>query len=45
MLGAQISPDEAWRFFLLSLVLAAVFQAVVLVLASTAAGAWAMRQK
>ncbi len=45
MLGAQISPDEAWRFFLLSLVLAAVFQAVVLVLASTAAGAWAMREK
>jgi hypothetical protein len=45
MLGAQISPDEAWRFFLLSLILAAVFQAVVLVLASTAAGAWAMRER
>ena len=45
MLGAQISPEEAWRFFLLSLVLAAIFQAVVLVLASTAAGAWAMREK
>jgi hypothetical protein len=39
MLGMPISPEEAWRFFLLSLVLAAVFQAVILVLASTAAGA------
>jgi hypothetical protein len=45
MLGTQISPEEAWRFFLLSLVLAAVFQAVVLVLASTAAGAWASRKE
>jgi hypothetical protein len=45
MLGTQISPEEAWRFFLLSLVLAAVFQAVVLVLASTAAGALASRKE
>ncbi len=45
MLGTQVSPEEAWRFFLLSLVLAAVFQAVVLVLASTAAGAWASRKE
>jgi hypothetical protein len=45
MLGTQVSPEEAWRFFLLSLVLAAVFQAVVLVLASTAAGAWALRKE
>ena len=44
MLGMQVSPEEAWRFFLLSLVLAAVFQAVVLILASTAAGAWALRK-
>ncbi len=44
MLGMQVSPEEAWRFFLLSLVLAAVFQAVVLVLASTAA-AWATRKR
>jgi hypothetical protein len=45
VLGMQVSPEEAWRFFLLSLVLAAVFQAVVLVLASTAAGAWALRKE
>ncbi len=45
MLGMQVSSEEAWRFFLLSLVLAAVFQAVVLVLASTAAGAWASRKE
>ena len=45
MLGMPVSPEEAWRFFLLSLVLAAVFQAVVLVLASTAAGAWAVRKE
>ncbi len=45
MLGMRISPEEAWRFFLLSLALAAIFQAVVLVLASTAAGAWALRKE
>jgi hypothetical protein len=45
ILGMQISPDEAWRFFLLSLLLAAVFQAVILILASTAAGAWARRKE
>ncbi len=45
MLGMQISPEEAWQFFLLSLVLAAIFQAVVLILASTAAGAWALREE
>ncbi len=45
MLGMRVSPEEAWRFFLLSLALAAVFQAVVLVLASTAAGAWALRKE
>ncbi len=39
MLDMPVSPEEAWRFFLLSLVLSAVFQAVILVLASTAAGA------
>ena len=44
VIGAQVTPEEAWRFFLLSLVLAAVLQAVVLVLASTAAGAWATRE-
>ncbi len=45
MLGMRISPEEAWRFFLLSLALAAIFQTVVLVLASTAAGAWALRKE
>ena len=40
MLGTPFSSAEAWRLFLLSLVLAGVLQAVVLVLASTAAGAW-----
>jgi hypothetical protein len=45
VVGAQVTPEEAWRFFLLSLVLAALFQAVVLVLASTAAGAWATRKE
>jgi len=44
VIGGQVTPEEAWRFFLLSLVLAAVLQAVVLVLASTAAGAWATRK-
>ena len=45
MLGMRVSPEEAWGFFLLSLALAAIFQAVVLVLASTAAGAWALRKE
>ena len=45
MLGTQVSSEEAWRFFLLSLVLAGIFQAVVLVLAATAAGAWALRKE
>jgi hypothetical protein len=45
MLGMQVSTEEAWRFFLLSLVLAAIFQAVVLVLASTAAGARPLRKE
>jgi hypothetical protein len=43
MLGTRVSPDEAWLFFLLSLVLAAFLQATLLILASTAAGAWAKR--
>jgi ABC-type dipeptide/oligopeptide/nickel transport system permease component len=45
ILGMQVSSDEAWRYFLLSLLLAAVFQAVILILASTAAGAWALRKE
>jgi len=43
MLGKRVSPDEAWLFFLLSLVLAAFLQATLLILASTVAGAWAKR--
>jgi hypothetical protein len=43
MLGTRVTPDEAWLFFLLSLVLAAFLQAAILILASTAAGAWAKR--
>ena len=44
VLGTQVSADEAWTFFLLSLVLSAVLQATILILASTAAGAWASRK-
>jgi hypothetical protein len=44
VVGTRVTPEEAWRFFLLSLVLAAIFQAVVLILASTAAGAWTTRE-
>ena len=45
MLGTPFTSGEAWRLFLLSLVLAGVLQAVVLVLASTAAGAWVTRRR
>jgi hypothetical protein len=44
VLGTRVSPDEAWRIFLLSIIVAAVFQAVILILASTAAGSWATRK-
>ena len=44
VLETQVSSDEAWRVFLLSIVVAAVFQAIVLVLAATAAGAWTTRK-
>ena len=44
MLGTQVSTEEAWWFFLASLVLAAVFQVVMLVGASTAVGAWSTRK-
>ncbi len=43
VLGTQVSADEAWTFFLVSLVLSAILEVTVLVLASTAAGAWAKR--
>jgi len=44
VVGTQVSPDEAWRIFLLSIAVAAVFQTFVLILASTAAGAWMTRK-
>jgi hypothetical protein len=44
VLGTQVSSDEAWQVFLLSVVVAAVFQGVVLILTSVAAGAWATRK-
>jgi hypothetical protein len=45
VLGTQVSSEEAWQLFLLSIVVAAVFQAVVLILASTAAGAWSTKKQ
>lgn len=45
VIGTRVTSEEAWQFFLLSLILAAFFQAVILVLASTAAGAWATRKR
>jgi hypothetical protein len=43
MLGTAISAEEAWRLFVLAVILAAVFQAALFVLASVAAGAWTRR--
>jgi hypothetical protein len=45
MLETEISAQEAWWFFLASLVVAAIFQVAVLVGASVAAGAWAERKR
>ena len=45
MSGMEVTPDGAWQLFLLSLILAAFVQALILILASTAAGAWAVRKK
>ena len=44
LLGSTVSADEAWTFFLLSLVLSALIEIVFLILASTAAGALAKRR-
>ena len=43
-LGTKVSADEAWTFFLVSLALSAILEAAILILASTAAGAWAKRR-
>ena len=45
MAGMEVTPDGAWQLFLLSLILAAFVQALLLILVSTAAGAWATRKK
>lgn len=45
MAGMDVTPEGAWQLFLLSLVFAAFVQALVLVLVSTATGAWVMRKK
>ena len=44
LLGSKVSADEAWTFFLVSLILSAVIEITLLVLAATAAGAWAKRR-
>ena len=44
LLGSKISPDEAWAFFLASLVLSAAIELTLLVAASAAAGAWSKRR-
>ena len=44
LLGSKVTPDEAWVFFLASLVLSAVIEIALLIAASTAAGAWAKRR-
>lgn len=44
LLGTQVSADQAWIYFLVSLVLSGILEAMILVLVSTAAGAWAKRR-
>src|SRR5215212_1262538 len=44
MLDTQISADEAWIYFLFSLILSAILEAAILILVSSAAGAWAKRE-
>lgn len=45
MTGMEISSEEAWTLFLVSIVLAAVLQAAIFVLTATAAGALAKRKR
>lgn len=45
MAGLDIPPDQVWQLFLLSLVFAAVIQALLLILVSTATGAWTRRKR
>jgi len=44
VLGTRVSADEAWIYFLFSLILSAILEASVLILVSSAAGAWAKRE-
>ena len=44
VLGTQVSADEAWIYFLFSLILSAILEASVLILVSSAAGAWTKRE-
>ena len=44
LLGSKVSADEAWNFFLVSLVFSAIIEIALLVAAATAAGAWAKRR-
>jgi hypothetical protein len=44
LLGSKVTPDEAWAFFLASLVLSAVIEVTLIIGAATAAGAWAKRR-
>src|SRR5918993_3804075 len=43
LLGSKVTPDEAWAFFLASLVLSAVIEVTLIIGAPTAAGAWGKR--
>ncbi len=45
MAGLDIPPDQVWQMFLLSLVFAGFIQAALLILVSTATGAWSRRKR
>ena len=42
--GMDIPPDQAWTIFIASLIVAALIQATILILASVGAGAWRARR-
>ncbi len=44
VLGTDITPEQAWQIYLLTLAFSAVVQAAILIGASTASGAWAARK-
>src|SRR5215212_932104 len=44
LLGSTVSADEAWTFFLISLVLSAIIEITLLIVAAMAAGAWSKRE-